>query len=116
MAFEGMEQFQAALHTYISAAAYINTSKVSSNYYSVQFWIAKILYRLCLLSLRLRNSYETLEHFRRYRRTVDQNVSSRERLTVYYWYWRTLSEVLRQGLEQGAFATGSDEEQKSFYP
>src|SRR5579859_1446628 len=116
MAFEGMEQFQAALHTYISAAAYFNTSKISPNYYSVQFWISKILYRLCLLSLRFRDSYETLEHFRRYRRTVDPNISSRERLIVYYWYWRTLSEVLRRGLEQGAFTTGSDEEKKYFYP
>ena len=112
MAFEGMEQFQAALHTYISAWNYINATKTSRSYYSVQFWTEKILYRLCLLSLRLRNSYETLEHFRRYRRTVDQNVSTRERLTVYYWYWRTLSEILRQKIEQGALTTIADEESK----
>jgi len=116
MAFEGMEQYQAALHTYTSASNYINAAKISRSYYSVQFWTSKILYRLCLLSLRLQNSYETLEHFRRYRRAVDQNVSTRERLIIFYWYWRTLSEVLQQKVGQGALTAFSDEKSKYCNP
>lgn len=103
---EGLGKFDAALETYLRASDYIHASQPSASYYSVQHWINKIMYRLCILSLRLQKSNEFLLHFRRYKQLVDTNFKinfgSRERLAVYYWYWRSLSDIVKQKIEQGA--------------
>jgi len=105
MGYEGLDKFDAALQTYLRASDYIHTSRPPTSYYSVQLWISKIMYRLCMLSLRLQESEEALLHFRRYKYFVDTNFKinfgSRERLAVYYWYWRTLSEIVKRRIEQG---------------
>jgi hypothetical protein len=57
-----------------------------------------------MLALRLQEPLEALDHFRGYRHFVDTNFKVnfgiRERVCVYYWYWRTLSQVLRQHIDQ----------------
>lgn len=114
MAYEGLEKFNAALETYILASDYIHGSQFTSTYYSVQYWITRILYRLCLLSLRLQDPLASLDHFRRYKRLMDTNfranVNNHERLTLYYWYWRTLSDIVRRQVEENRdlTATNSD--------
>jgi hypothetical protein len=104
--YEGLEKFDAALETYLRASDYIHSSQPPTSYYSVQQWISKIMYRLCMLSLRIHQSHESLLHFRRYKQLVDTNFKinfgSRERLAVYYWYWRSLSDIVKQRIEQGA--------------
>jgi hypothetical protein len=103
MAHEGLGDFDSALETYLRGSDYIHASHPSTSYFSVQQWIGKILYRGCLLSLRLQDQIEAIEHLRRYRRYVDNNFKRdfaiRERLVVYYWYWRTLSELVRRQIQ-----------------
>ena len=103
--YEGLEKFDMALETYLRASDYIHTSQPPTSYYSVQLWISKIMYRLCMLSLRLQESEEALLHFRRYKYFVDTNFKINfgfsERLALYYWYWRTLSETVGRKIEQG---------------
>ena len=110
LAYEGLEKFNAALETYLRASNFIHTSHSPTSYYSVQHWIGKIMYRLCMLSLRLQETSESLQHFRRYKLLVDTNfrVSFRERLAVYYWYWRSLSETLKRTIEQKRTALESE--------
>jgi hypothetical protein len=102
MGNEGLEDFNAALEAYQKAADYMQASQPSISYYSVQLWVHKIVYRLCMLSLRLQEPSESLFHFRRYKSMVDANLKVdfgfQERLGVYYWYWLTLSEVVRKRL------------------
>lgn len=102
MAYEGLEKSNAALETYLNASDFIHTSQSPRSYYSVQHWTGKIMYRLCMLSLRLQETSEALQHFRRYKLLVDTNsrICFRERLAVYYWYWRSLSETLKRKIEQ----------------
>jgi hypothetical protein len=103
MAYEGLEKFNAALETYILASNYIHGSQPTISYYSIQYWISRILYRLCLLSLRLQDLTASLDHFRRYKQLMDTkfriNMNMHERLTLYYWYWRTLSDIIRKQAE-----------------
>jgi hypothetical protein len=57
-----------------------------------------------MLSLRLQDPTGSLKHFRLYKRFMDTNLrtklSTHERLIVYYWYWRTLSGIVRKRVEQ----------------
>lgn len=103
MAHEGLENFDAALETYLQASEFIHASQPAISFYAVQFWISKIMYRLCLLSLRLQQSNEAIIHFRHYRQFVDPNFNAnfgfREQLVLYYWYWRTLSEIVRRRIQ-----------------
>ena len=103
--YEGLDKFDTALDRYLRASDYIHTTQPPVSYYSVQLWISKIMYRLCMLSLRLQETEETLIHFRRYKYFVDTNFKInfgyRERLAVYYWYWRSLSEIVRRRIELG---------------
>ena len=105
MGYEGLDKFDTALETYLRASDYIHTSQPQTSYYSVQLWISKLMYRLCMLSLRIQETDKTLLHFRRYKYFVDANFKTnfgfRERLAVYYWYWRTLSEIVSSRIEQG---------------
>lgn len=59
-----------------------------------------------MLSLRFQETAEALQHFRRYKLLVGTNtrISFRERLAVYYWYWRSLSEALKRKIEGKAKA------------
>jgi hypothetical protein len=104
MGYEGLGKFDAALETYVRASDYIHASQPSTSYYSVQQWTSKIMYRLTMLSLRLQDIHETLVHFRRYKNFVDVNLKMNfgfsERLAVYYWYWRSLSETVKKRIEQ----------------
>ena len=106
IAHEGFGQFDRALKTYLRALDYIHASEPPTSYYSVQLWINKVMYRLCMLSLRLQDPPKALIHFRQYKHFVDKdfkiNFGSCERLVLYYWYWRTLSDVLRQRIEDAA--------------
>jgi hypothetical protein len=103
MAYEGLGDFNAAIETYSRASEYIDSSHFSMSFYSVQHWISKIMYRLCMLSLRLHEVMETLIHFRRYKHIVEAHFKLdyrfRETLAVHYWYWKTLSEVVKRKLE-----------------
>ena len=110
IAYEGLEKFSAALETYLRASDFIHTSHTPTSYYSVQHWISKIMYRLCMLSLRLQETSEAIQHFRRYKLLVDTNfrISFRERLAVYYWYWRSLSKTLRGTIEKRRTALASE--------
>jgi hypothetical protein len=80
----------------------MQASQPPMSHYSIQLWVHKIVYRLCMLSLRLQDPSESLFHFRRYKSIVDANLKIdfgfRERLGVYYWYWTTLTEVARKKL------------------
>ena len=104
MAWEGQEKFDTALETYAKASDYIHAAQPPSNYYAVQHWISKIMYRLCLLSLRLEEPLAALTHFRQYKMLVDttfkENMGARERVAIYYWYWRTLSDIVRERMEK----------------
>jgi hypothetical protein len=104
MANEGLGNFEAALETYLRGSDYIHASQPATSYFSVNYWIGKILYRGCMLSLRLQEPIEAIENFRRYKRYVDTsfrtNFGVSERLAVYYWYWRTLSEIVRRQIQQ----------------
>jgi hypothetical protein len=105
MAYEGLENFDSALETYLRASEFIHASQPVVSFYAVQFWISKVMYRLCMLSLRLQELSEAIIHFRQYKRFVDANPKAnfgfRERLVVYYWYWRSLSEIVRRRIEDG---------------
>jgi hypothetical protein len=63
-----------------------------------------------MLSLRLQETSEAIQHFRRYKLLVDTNfrISFRERLAVYYWYWRSLSETLKGLIEKRRIALASE--------
>lgn len=102
MAHEGLDNFHIALDNYLRAHDYIQRYTPTTKYYSIQHWISVILYRLCMLSLRLHDPLQAIQNFRRYKRFADNNFGNqfgfRERLTVYYWYWRTLSDVIRDKL------------------
>ena len=110
IAYEGLEKFSAALETYLRASDFIHTSYSPTSHYSVQHWISKIMYRLCMLSLRLQETSEAIQHFRRYKLLVDTNfrISFQERLTVYYWHWRSLSETLKGTIEKRRTALASE--------
>jgi hypothetical protein len=99
MAHEGLDNFDVALHNYVRAAQYIHRSSPSTKHYAIQHWISVILYRLSMLSLRLLQPMEAIENFRRYKVFVENNfgnqVDFQDRLTVYYWYWRTLSDEMK---------------------
>jgi hypothetical protein len=103
IAYEGLKDFDKALETYLRASDFIEASQFSMYYYSVQQWITKIMYRLCMLSLRLQEHTETLHHFRRYKHFVDtsftNNFTFHEKVPLYYWYWRTLSDILKGRIE-----------------
>jgi hypothetical protein len=103
MAYEGLEKFNSALETYILASDYIHGSQPTILFYSIQYWVSRILYRLCLLSLRLQDPIASLDHFRRYKllmsTTFKINMNTHERLILYYWYWRTLSDIIRKQVE-----------------
>jgi len=103
IAWEGLEKFDMALETYAKASDYIRTSQPPTHYYSVQYWTSKVMYRLCMLSLRLEAPAYTLAHFRRYKLLVDTafkgNMGVRERLAIYYWYWRTLSDIVKERID-----------------
>ena len=94
IAYEGLEQFNAALEHYLHASDFIQATQPQILHYSVQYWISKILYRLCMLSLRLQDPTGSLKHFLR------TKLSTHERLMVCYWYWRTLSGIVRKRVEQ----------------
>ena len=100
MANEGLGNFDTALGTYLQASDYIYASKPSAIHFSVQKWIGKILYRVCMLSLRLRDPIEAIDHFRRYKNNFRTNFSIHERLIVYYWYWRTLADMVQKRIQQ----------------
>ena len=119
MANEGLEDFNTALETYQKASDYMQASQPQMSYYSVQLWVHKIVYRLCMLSLRLQGASESLFHFRRYKGMVDANLKVdfgfRERLGVYYWYWVTLTDVVRKRLEANDNGkTPADDEDRYF--
>ena len=103
MAHEGLENFQGALDNYIRASEYIHRYTPPTKYYSIQHWISIILYRLCMLSLRLDDPVRAIDNFRRYKRFTENNFGNqfgfRERLTVYYWYWRTLSDLIKSRIQ-----------------
>jgi hypothetical protein len=104
MALEGQEKFEAALETHAKASDYIHAAQPPTSYYAVQHWISKIMYRLCMLSLRLEEPVASLAHFRRYKMLVDTtfkgNMGARERVAIYYWYWRTLSDIIKVQVEK----------------
>jgi hypothetical protein len=104
MAWEGVDEVDTALATYVKASDYIHASQPPTDYYSVQIWISKIMYRLCMLSLRLEDRVASLAHFRRYKHFVDSafkaNMGARERLAIYYWYWRSLSDIIKERHEK----------------
>ena len=106
MAYEGLKEFDSVLEIYMRASDYIHETQPAASYYSVQLWISKIMYRLCMLSLRLRSPEDGLIHFRRYKRLVETQFKVtyglRERLAVYYWYWRILSELVKQKIQKPA--------------
>lgn len=106
IAYEGLKNFNSALHTYMRASEYISNSKPGTSYFSVQEWINKIMFRLCMLSLRLQSHAEAIGHFRRYKHLVDTQFKVkygfRERLAAYYWYWRSLSELFKRRIEDVA--------------
>src|SRR5271154_472512 len=99
MAHEGLNNFQGALDNYVRATEFIRRFTPSTKYYSVQQWISIILYRLSILSLRLLAPMQAIENFRRYKLFTENNfgnqIGFQDRLTVYYWYWRTLSEEMK---------------------
>jgi len=103
IAWEGLDKIDIALETYAKASDYIHTSQPPTHYYSVQYWISKVMYRLCMLSLRLEDPANSLPHFRRYKFFVDtafkESMGVRERLAVYYWYWRTLSDMVKERID-----------------
>lgn len=105
MAWEGQEKFDTALETYGKASDYIHAAQPPTNYYAVQYWISKVMYRLCMLSLRLEDPMASLAHFQRYKVLVDTtfkgNMGARERVAIYYWYWRTLSDIVKVRVEKG---------------
>ena len=118
MAHEGLGDFHMALENYHHAHSYIQRNSPTSKYHSVQYWISVILYRLCLLSLRLQNPLQAIENFRRYKRYADTSFGTQfgfhERLTVYYWYWRTLSDIIRSKVEQGPIPNDTNAEMYYF--
>jgi hypothetical protein len=105
MAWEGQEKFDTALETYAKASDYIHAAQPPTNYYAVRHWISKAMYRLCMLSLRLEDPMTSLVYFRRYKMLVDTtfkgNMGARERVAIYYWYWRTLSDIVKVHVEGG---------------
>ena|ERR1700721_1784816 len=103
MAHEGMENFQGALDNYTRAADYIHRFTPSTKYYSIQRWVSIILYRLSMLSLRFHQPEQAIENFRRYKRFTENNFGNqfgfKDRLTIYYWYWRTLSDFMKSQIQ-----------------
>ena len=57
------------------------------------------MYRLCMLALGHKEPTESIGYFRQFRQLVDINAkvdfSFRERLDMYYWYWRLLSRLAK---------------------
>jgi hypothetical protein len=104
MALEGQEKFESAFETYAKASDYIHTAQLPTKYYVVQYWISKITYRLSILSLRVEEPMASLAHFRRYKMLVDTtfkgNMGARERVPIYYWYWRTLGDIVKARIEK----------------
>jgi hypothetical protein len=103
MAKEALERHDEALHVYTLASDYIQSSQPIMSYYAIQKWVTKIIYRLCILCLRFQGRREALAHFRRYKNLVETNFKLDfgfdERLRLYYWYWRTLSDLLKKSLK-----------------
>jgi len=122
MAHEGLDNFHIALDNYQRAHDYIQRFTPASKYHAIQHWIGVILYRMCMLSLRLQDPLEALENFRRYKRFADNNFGNhfgmRERLTIYYWYWRTLSNIIRSKVQERAGVAGANTEKyfSQYYP
>jgi hypothetical protein len=117
MAHEGLDNYHIALDTYQRAHDYLRRFTPSSKYHTIQQWIGTILYRMCMLSLRLHHPLESLENFRWYKHFAENNLGNqfavRERQTVYYWYWRTLSDIMRDKVEEASFHPESNSEKYS---
>jgi hypothetical protein len=104
MAYEALEEFNVALEHYLHASDFIQGTQPKILHHSVQYWISKILCRLCMLSLRLQDPTRSLKYFRHYKQFMDTNLrmklSTHDRLMVYHWYWRTLSGIIQKRVEQ----------------
>jgi hypothetical protein len=121
MAYEGLEELNLALEDYLHASDFIQATQPQILHYSVQYWISKILSRLCILSLRLQDPTRSLKHFRVYKCFMDANrrtnLSTHEQLMVYHWYWRTLSGIVRKRVEQNMadHTTPNDDNRDGFH-
>jgi len=111
-----LEDVNSALEKYINAFDFIQHSHPENPYYSVQYWINKIMYRLCMLALGHKEPNESIKYFRQFRQLVDINAkidfSFRERLDIYYWYWRLLSRLVKEQGDEKDISTRVDGEKE----
>ena len=99
IAHEGYKEFDSALEVYLRAVDFLDCQEIPISYPSVQQWINKIAFRLCMLSLRLQEPLLTLSHFRRYRQLVTTRfkpaLPTSERVAICRLYWKTLSNYIK---------------------
>lgn len=74
------------------------------------------MYGLCMLALGHKEPNESIKYFRQFRQLVDINAkidfSFRERLDIYYWYWRLLSRLVKEQGDEKDISTRVDGEKE----